>query len=99
MSKHTPGPWRVESELTIVGCDGYELACIPPPDDGTGARPAEDLANARVAAAAPALLAACKAAEAALNKLHSASMTSAATAWPALEIVVAAIKKAKGDEP
>lgn len=69
--KHTPGPWTLEGFLR--DCD-FELhsgarhfANIV--DTGTGA---DYLANARLIAAAPDLLAACEAAEENLSPLYSA---------------------------
>jgi len=60
MSKHTPGPWEVDGYRVghPVGKHGFDLvARILQTDNAT-----EDAANARLIAAAPDLLAACKAA-------------------------------------
>ena len=62
MSKHTPGPWHVvgESDPEIHGPDGEWIThqvC-----SGAGDENNDGQANARLIAAAPDLLAACKAA-------------------------------------
>lgn len=56
MSKHTPGPWKCE-EHVIVDEDGQQVASVLPFYDE---KEAESLADARLIAAAPELLAACK---------------------------------------
>ena len=52
---HTPGPWTVESDGTSVSMGGQVVIVAPAPD---GASQEEMRANARLIAAAPALLAA-----------------------------------------
>ena len=64
MSKHTPGPWATDPECNneiVLGKDGIIVAdcCIV---DAEGIRTQEQVnANARLIAAAPDLLTACKA--------------------------------------
>ncbi len=57
MSEHTPGPWVVDFDL-IQDKEGYDIASTFPYGD-----PYDEIqeANARLIAAAPALLEACKA--------------------------------------
>ena len=60
MDKHTPGPWTIvgdtdAAEAYVCGLDGCEVAQLV----DTVHPPAERLANARLIAAAPDLLAAC----------------------------------------
>ena len=63
MSKHTPGPWAASSASSVVGAlvgasATYHVAAVMPQLDK-----AEVEANARLIAAAPELLEACKAVE------------------------------------
>jgi len=63
MSNYTPGEWTFEGEgdeFWIVDENGRQLAAVPYRDTGDGLEPleTEDGANARLMAAAPALLAA-----------------------------------------
>lgn len=54
-TKHTPGPWRIESHKRLVAENGYCVAILYTGDNG----PDSDLvckANARLIAAAPELL-------------------------------------------
>lgn len=74
MSKHTPGPWRVEENTTLIWGDcntddhstrgmGYPIAearINPSGNWSTGPYADEGEANARLIAAAPDLLAAAK---------------------------------------
>lgn len=59
MSKHTEGPWRVKQwddcTLAVESCDGKFNICTMADDDDGGHMP-----DARLIAAAPELLAACK---------------------------------------
>lgn len=59
MSAHTPGPWTIESDGTTVSMGGQCVIVGPAPDS---APIVEQRANAALIAAAPSLLAACKAA-------------------------------------
>jgi hypothetical protein len=63
MSKHTPGPWSLHEHesLFVVGPDGNMVADTDMPAD-RGYRSPQCKANAKLIAAAPDLLAACKAA-------------------------------------
>lgn len=57
MSKHTPGPWHVSSNTAQdLVCAGDEVVA----DCTTGDLPDISIANARLIAAAPELLEACK---------------------------------------
>lgn len=102
MSKHTPGPWRVETETTLVwgACNsddqttrgmGYPIAdCRTAPSGSWASGPSEDEgeANARLIAAAPDLLAALHDAQA---RLRGAGMLGGDD-----DPVNAAIAKAEG---
>lgn len=58
-TKHTPGPWAVESDTDIVSDSGdFVASCHEPGSDVSTAR---EYANARLIAAAPDLLAALQA--------------------------------------
>ena len=69
-AKHTPGPWTIcptiNERIGIIG-DGVQIATVHPTDDITasyfpGLRSSEEIAaNARLIAAAPELLEACRA--------------------------------------
>lgn len=103
-TKHTPGEWRAGIEgddcYPTPEEDSLEIACVPhntfdaidvfcASRDGGEASYAEHVANARLIAAAPDLLAACKRAEAAYG----------AGNWAGEEIgeqLQAAIAKAEG---
>lgn len=95
--KHTPGPWTLGPEGKP---EARRWILMYQSEDPTlGVEPLAFVQwaseeDARLIAAAPDLLEALKTASKALNSLHGASATSAATAWPALEIVDAAIAKA-----
>ena len=68
-SKHTPGPWRVESvgaEFEVLQSDGVRVLATCHVQAG------EQAANARLIAAAPDLLAACSAAVIAVESLRDA---------------------------
>lgn len=61
MTKHTPGPWRFRRDkvgysIEIIGADGYSLAGIADIRKDEHGRESEDLANARLIAAAPDML-------------------------------------------
>jgi hypothetical protein len=78
MSKHTPGPWMVETDVVqpndvhVFAKDMLGIAIVDsreyPEDTGTVPREV-GLANARLIAAAPELLEACKAALAGFKQL------------------------------
>jgi hypothetical protein len=110
-AKHTPGPWQVRNELddTIVvgNVDGesfpdgthhfhYDFICDTSVDDyGEPTDPDTAKANARLIAAAPELLAALKAAHAALDSIYETEgfLTEERATLARIE---AAIAKAKG---
>ena len=54
---HTPGPWRRVTGTTIVSDSRFIANCGLEADDGSGKIYAESVANARLIAAAPDLLA------------------------------------------
>ena len=58
-AKHTPGPWRVDPDFPsdVQTADGLREICNPSPSDATDE---ELLANARLIAAAPDMLAVLK---------------------------------------
>ncbi len=61
MSEHTKGPWRTDASYTDVFAGDDEFICsCEGSRNGLPLRDEEDLANARLIAAAPDLLAACK---------------------------------------
>ena len=87
MSKHTPGEWSAHGVLIhgpdgMIGEVGFGLRDDP-----------EMLANARLIAAAPSLLAACKA----LLKQHEREGRHRGGAFP-LTAIEAAVAKAEGTE-
>lgn len=88
---HTPGPWRVgQMADSVVAEDGTNLArSIGPYSRGGGAPHDERAANAKLIAAAPDLLAACRAAVAS-GGLEGANLTNA------LSRCRAAVEKATG---
>ncbi len=58
---HSPSPWNLQDELTIVAADGYSVASIPDGDGSFGERPEQDHINAKLMAAAPSMYRALKA--------------------------------------
>jgi hypothetical protein len=88
---HTPGPWEVRDKFYIGRAGRMSLAEVK-----SGDVPAEDveqhMANARLIAAAPDLLAACKAAA---MKLAHSPLDRISVAFEMLE---AAIAKATGEQ-
>ena len=91
-TKHTPAPWHVaghgnaNKELPILREDGKEIGCI---------RGEARLADAALIAAAPELLAACRAMLKALKDRHANTCMSLEY-WtsPAVQAMTAAIEKA-----
>lgn len=92
MSKHTPGPWRFTSRPH----DGnyMRIHCSSDPNEGDNLRGYCGEANARLIAAAPDLLEACKAMLACCYDLERNDETIAA-----VETTRAAIAKATGELP
>ncbi len=98
MSKHTPGPWRVEhqnpspttGEWMIAGSKPGYLAEVR--DCGSG----DVRANARLIAAAPDLLEACELIVSAFDQL--APMSSARNEPLQINAARAAIAKARGEQ-
>lgn len=94
-NKHTPGPWEAISNLVRTRCTpdgngGFLIAECPP---NIGSR----LENARLIAAAPELLEACKMAEGAINRSVSGMKSVSIPEWGALIAVMQrAIAKATG---
>jgi len=97
MSQHTPGPWSINSDgehglITIYHRDmGHKQICdmCLVAMDGNHELDQEERANAYLIAAAPQLLAACKAA---LNELESVLEKTNAV----LDLLANAISKAEG---
>lgn len=104
MSKHTPGPWKCgqylgQSSWVVhmdVGDRGRGMDIV---DGVAGLTPEQRLANARLIAAAPELLAAAQAAKLALDDLLHAK--DGRDWWTqrdaAMMLIDAAIAKATGD--
>lgn len=104
-TQHTPGPWVMDVEAeTVEGARTISMVNLAGRGPGIGIASthglhddAEDLANARLIAAAPELLEALVAAESALNKIR---VCCHHTAWdatgPAVIAARAAIAKAAG---
>lgn len=97
MSGHTPGSWDWRSPLdgrrvVFVVKAGTSRDIAELPSDGAARFPDELSANARLIAAAPELLDACRFA---VSQLHNLPRTATADAMEAL--LSAAIRKATGD--
>jgi hypothetical protein len=95
-AKHTPGPWRLSNELDTqveaVASGNFIASCDGGGEDGEYET---DLANARLCAAAPDLLAAAKRA---LNVLKACGYTTGGTKRPTvLDALSAAIHRATGE--
>lgn len=86
---HTPGPWAVDEIRSVQAITWCGEVCIA--DVGGNADEEEQLANARLIAAAPDLLAACEAMIAAEKACDILAGDSAITA------IRAAIARAKGE--
>ena len=71
--QYTPGPWTVENDGMTVSMGGQCVIVGPAPD---GSRIDEERANARLIAAAPDLLVACKALLAYANDYSDTMATS-----------------------
>ena len=101
-AQHTPGPWRIEEDpnhwFDITGESENGLARLISLLHPVGT-PQETEANARLIAAAPALLAACEAIVAA-NILPADEMPRREmdAAYPAIDLCRAAIAQAKGEK-
>lgn len=97
MSKHTPGPWSYRTEPRsladsgsyIVGSNGDEPAYICPLNLTPGAREA----NAALIAAAPEMLEALEA----IFQARAPQLNFDFEGHPDMQLLVAAIKKAKGE--
>ena len=101
MSKPTPGPWRVAragADPTRVYSDrgGERLVAACPSAGGTD--PSEAHANARLIAAAPALLAACRTAYARLNRFGEHETIAHGGEGTLRGILWAAIAEAEGED-
>lgn len=107
MANHTPGPWQVGDEgpaiITIEATDG-RAACVLAEMSPSGDLDSEDFANARLIAAAPELLEACKAQHEAIDRLLAQIIgldqtflpTRSGQPWQAMIQGNAAIAKAEG---
>ena len=85
---HTPTPWENDDSLKVyskhvIRRNGLIIATLP--SDGSMMPLAEKHANARLIAAAPALLAACEKAQSLVRLLRDALATSAPGQWLALQ--------------
>lgn len=97
-TQHTPGPWQVNSfdPLQICDTDGEWRGCAPIAT--THGNAAEARANARLIAAAPALLAALQTARNVLAGIATGDLKTIHANSPALTQVRAAIRQATGQE-
>ncbi len=94
-TRHTPGPWtiyntdglKILKNWRVKGSVGYQVCTM-----NTATTTEEEYANARLIAAAPDLLEACKRALAVLEKEPACQIYSAHA-----QIVRAAIARAKGE--
>lgn len=106
---HTPGPWYLDWDMTRINvhAEGVQIAIVRrSTKDGTASPiydDAEARANARLIAAAPELLAACKAQHQAIDlllarliELDSTFLPSESPAWAAVTSGHAAAAKATG---
>lgn len=92
---HTPGPWDIMfnddvERIRLNGSSLYQVADVTDPDFPTG-KPRYNLADLRLMAAAPELLAACRIANQELLDMGQGSSAS-----PALRALWWAIAKAEG---
>lgn len=95
MSKHTQGPWRVlQGHIVETVCDEAMWVAQLGVDDRITM--SETFANARLIAAAPELLAACKACAAVLGGMDT--LRHIAPEFSALDLARAAIAKAEGGQ-
>lgn len=106
---HTPGPWVIhewgigDSVIEVNGPDGAQIAEIDTLRESTETEhvraSGEHRANARLIAAAPDLLAACKAADGAFDRIEAQGADGDSEAWKmafaAWQNVRAAIAKAE----
>jgi hypothetical protein len=96
MSKHTPGPWEVDSnaqgELLVMSRDGAAIAVVPV---GAYGRSERSQPNARLIAAAPELLEALRHVMQALD-LVTPGRAADSPAARSLRVATAAIAKAEG---
>jgi hypothetical protein len=88
-TKHTPKPWHHRPVVNEIQAGPLNVKVAQMPMDGQGRAHDENLANARLIAAAPELLEACKAA------LHA--MRTGNSEVSAIDGLVAAIAKAAGE--
>lgn len=93
MSKHTPGPWKVEKTSTGNNITSYLLPYVAAVSDGLRARNGEGDANARLIAAAPELLDALRIM---VGTSQNLNLDLNAKIEGALKIAIAAIAKAEG---
>lgn len=91
---HTPGPWEASLGYTPTVKAGETLLCVPSAraDDIGGRQLSELHANARLIAAAPDLLVACRAAKLALRATSKREKDYSGE----LDLLNAAIAKAEG---
>lgn len=99
--QHTPGPWKVKEHATSCDVRGHDLTVVC--GVTMRANAAEEAANARLIAAAPDLLAACKSLTEELDRLAAAVYgehrgDAAALIWGRAAIASAVIAKAEGRE-
>lgn len=103
--KHTPAPWGISGNhvdsgnIQIGSQKDYVAEIYPTPNDEVGKIPnlEESLANAKLIAAAPELLEACRSAKRLLEDLEAAEVIISRDGKVYSEIVEA-IKKATGEK-
>ena len=98
---HTPGPWVLDSKVVLARGGTHAVAVVHGTDDHR-----ENLANGRLIAAAPELLAALTRAVETMRELHGIGLTgsprTAVAMWalyqqsPEMQAIHAAIAKAEG---
>lgn len=104
MGKHTPGPWKVDTDRQVAGCNG-DIAITSGQTTVAVAyarlgRPGETLANVHLIAAAPELYGLLKEQIECYDKMPMSDLNYAGIEW--IKRARAAIAKAEGrnhDEP
>lgn len=95
MAEHTPGPWHVGGSLASFV---FDAKSEPIADPAFGRSILETQANARLIAAAPALLAALEVADHALRLAEQRSSNAAPSARAARSIIADTVAKATGKD-
>ena len=91
-SQYTPGPWKVKEYrqmYSVIGPDMKECVCTFPPADNA-------YANARLIAAAPELLEACRKGLARVKELTALAGHAEGYSYETVRVLADAIAKAEG---